>query len=137
MYEQEKSIDFIRKTKEELNKKPFGKFLVLGGFAATAFNGLIHRFATLGLVADVGIIAGVFIGSEVLKNHSNVATMSEKELNQHIAKSAFLMLGSLGVSVVASLLPSSLSQMAHYPTSIGTGVGLVGLAEGLYHKMKK
>jgi hypothetical protein len=137
MYEQEKDINFIQKAQTELNKKPFSKFLVLGGFAAAAFNGLIHQFLVTSIIQDVGGLTGTFVAYNTLKNHQSVSTMSETELNKHITKSAFLALGSIGLGIAVNLLPSGLSHIAHYPTSIGTVAGIVSLAEGIVHKMKK
>lgn len=137
MNEQEKEPHFIQKAQTELNKKPFSKFLVLGGFAAAAFNGLIHQFLATSLIEDIGSIAGSFLVYNTLKNHQSVSTMSETELKKHITKSAFLTLGSIGLGLAVNLLPDGLSHMAHYPISMGTVAGIVSLAEGIFYKMKK
>lgn len=130
-------LDFINKTKTAIKSNALAKFLVLGGAACSVVNGFFHNFALTGLVESLGIGTAAWIASQSLKSNQSMSSMSDEQLNKHLAKGAFLAVGGAVFSGLANILPGPLAHVAHYPTSILLASGVIAMGEAGYQKIKR
>jgi hypothetical protein len=135
-YEPESNYNIITKTKNALKNNSFAKFLVLGGAASALVNSVFSNGIT-NLIESLGIGTGGYIISQSLKGDKNMNHMTNSELNIHMTKSAFLLLGGSALGGIASLLPGPLAHIAQYPTSSLMTAGIIGVAESGYQKIFK
>jgi membrane associated rhomboid family serine protease len=131
----ENEYNFSNVTKK-LKENSLGKFLVLGGLGSSVVNALFSNPIT-GLFESVGVITSAYLLNQTIKGPLELNSMGKEELNNYIGKSAFLAIGGVAIGAVASILPGPIAHVAHYATSGITGGGLIGVATGVYTKVKK
>lgn len=133
----ENNFDFIKKTKGAIKSNALAKFLVLGGAACSVVNGFFHNFALTGLVESIGIGTAAWIASQSLKSNESMNSMSNDQLNKHLAKGAFLAVGGAVFSGIVNILPGPIAHIAHYPTSILLASGVIAMGEAGIQKLKR
>lgn len=133
----ETNLDFLKKTKSAIQSNALSKFLVLGGAVCSAINGFVYSFAVTGLLESFGIGTAAWIASQSLKRGQSMDSMSNEQVNRHLAKGAFLAIGGAVFASLTNILPGPLAHIAQYPTSILLASGVIAVGEAGYQKIKR
>lgn len=108
-------VDYKKQNNGSFKLKSYEKFLTIAGFAAAAVETFGIHHVLLSATTFAGEVGGGMALSRLLKPSDS------------IAKSAFLLLGGLGLGVVANVLP--FSTLLHQATGAVGTAGAIGFIE--------
>lgn len=125
-------MSFTENLKESFNNNKFVKFLTVGGAVASVVN--LFTVSAPGIVAVAGQWAGAYAINQALKGNESLSIKSDGDLNAHLIKSAFLIVGATAVGIVANgIIPSIMPQI----TGTVVAAGVIGLGDSAIEKFKR